>query len=595
MSRMSLRCGVALVSWLAFLNGLVPASGQGQTPPQVRTENQNPRQELPAFRSRITLVPLDVRVLDRDGKPVTDLAKADFSIFEDSEPQEIVHFATHRLVAETAPPRTRPALRQAPSDALTPQRSRTFLIVLGRGRIQQPFDAVNAMIRFVREQLLPQDQVGIMAFNRATDFTTDREPVIKVLERYRDRHERIEALLEQYYVGMGTRFRKCKACLPEYMLPSINDIFIWPGAPVSRELPEAIGEDDDQTKDRNQRFFEALLDAELGSANALGGAAANDRADLIAGVSGGDKSADKFLSVRVEVTQDSDKLVNGINLMKYLDGEKHLVFLSKAGLSLIATEEDETIFRAAANARVALHSIVTGGVSAVGGTSVDLFPGMVLKNLAENTGGIASLTRYPAEAIASIDAFTRFEYLLGYYPTHDTQDGKYRKIEVKVNRPGVTVLVRGGYFANDVVIPGDPVAFMTHRRVADVGAYRDNVRDLKLTLKVSQAKSPDKRTPGDVLVDLKIDPARIGFDVVDGRHVAKLEVRVYCGDAHETIVGERASTVSLNLTDDSYRRYLRSGVPYTARIPVTAAPRYVKVVAYDAASDLAGSAVERLK
>ena len=45
-------------------------------------------------------------------------------------------------------------------------------------------------------------------------------------------------------------------------------------------------------------------------------------------------------------------------------------------------------------------------------------PGMVLKNLAENTGGVASLTRYPAEAIASIDDFTRFEYLLGYYPTN---------------------------------------------------------------------------------------------------------------------------------------------------------------------------------
>jgi hypothetical protein len=27
-----------------------------------------------AFRSRITLVPVDVRVLDRNGKPITDLA-----------------------------------------------------------------------------------------------------------------------------------------------------------------------------------------------------------------------------------------------------------------------------------------------------------------------------------------------------------------------------------------------------------------------------------------------------------------------------------------------------------------------------------------
>ena len=591
MNRVCLWRAAGLAWGLALFAVVAAPQDRGQTP-QVSAVNQKAPQAIPAFRSRITLVPLDVRVLDRDGKPVTDLTKGDFTILEDSETQEIAHFDTHRLVAETPAPRTRPALRRTPGDAVTPQRSRTFLIVLGRGRIQQPFDAVNAMIRFVRERLLPQDQVAVMAFNRVTDFTTDRERVIGVLDRYRDRHERIEASLEHYYLGMGTMFRKCKACLPDYVLPSINDVFIWPGAPVSRELPEAIGEDDDHTRDRNQRFFDALLDADVAAdrqSNVLSDAAAKERADLIAGVSGGSKSPSAFGAARVDVIQDSDKLVNGINLMRYLDGEKHLVFLSKSGLSLIATEEDATIFRAAASARVALHSIVTGGVN------VDLFAGMVLKNLAENTGGVASLTRYPAEAIASIDDFTRFEYLLGYYPTHDPRDGKYRKIEVKVNRPGVTVLVRGGYFANDEVIPSDPVAFVTHRRVADVGAYRDNVRDLKLTLNISRAKSAGRNMPGDVLVNLKIDPARIGFDAADGRRVAKLEVRVYCGDSHEQIVGEVASTITLNLTDDSYRRYARSGIPYAVRIPVKAAPRYVKVVVYDPAADLAGSTVQRLK
>lgn len=161
---------------VVFAVAVAVASGQNQNPPpQVRTRSQSSRQEIPSFRSRITLVPLDVRVLDRDGKPVTDLRQEDFTIFENSVPQPIAHFGAHGLVPETPPPRTRPALRQAPSDQLTPQRSRTFLIVLGRGRIQQPFDGVGALIQFVRERLLPQDQVAVMAYNRVTDFTTDHE------------------------------------------------------------------------------------------------------------------------------------------------------------------------------------------------------------------------------------------------------------------------------------------------------------------------------------------------------------------------------------------------------------------------------------
>jgi len=63
--------------------------------------------------------------------------------------------------------------------------------------------------------------------------------------------------------------------------------------------------------------------------------------------------------------------------------------------------------------------------------AVDLVPGMAMKALAQGTGGLASVTKYRREALASIDEVTRFEYLLGYYPTRGDRDGKYRKVEVK--------------------------------------------------------------------------------------------------------------------------------------------------------------------
>ena len=135
-----------------------------------------------------------------------------------------------------------------------------------------------------------------------------------------------------------------------------------------------------------------------------------------------------------------------------------------------------------------------------------------MKNLAAETGGLSSVANYPREALAAVDAVTRFEYLLGYYPTTVARDGRFREVKVKVNRPDVTVLVRGGYYDEDVIVPADRAAFVAHQRISSAGKTRDVVRDLSVSLKVSQAKSANKAVPGDVMVEMRIDPARIGLD-----------------------------------------------------------------------------------
>ena len=38
-------------------------------------------------------------------------------------------------------------------------------------------------------------------------------------------------------------------------------------------------------------------------------------------------------------------------------------------------------------------------------------------------------------------------YLLGYYSTNTTHDGRYRRIEVKTKPPGLNVRARRGYYA----------------------------------------------------------------------------------------------------------------------------------------------------
>jgi VWFA-related protein len=135
----------------------------------------------PKFRAGVTVVPVDVRVLDREGKPVTDLEQRDFTVLEDGAPQEIRHFSARGLAPEPVPPEAKPAVRTSSSSPTQKQSSRIFLIMLGRGRLQYPSKGVDALIHFVRNRLLPQDQVAVMAFNRASEFTTNRSATLQVL------------------------------------------------------------------------------------------------------------------------------------------------------------------------------------------------------------------------------------------------------------------------------------------------------------------------------------------------------------------------------------------------------------------------------
>ena len=66
---------------------------------------------------------------------------------------------------------------------------------------------IDAVADFLKGQLLPQDAVAVMAWNRATDFTVDHQRIVDVVERYRTRHEGIETALRAMLVDVNFLFR----------------------------------------------------------------------------------------------------------------------------------------------------------------------------------------------------------------------------------------------------------------------------------------------------------------------------------------------------------------------------------------------------
>jgi Ca-activated chloride channel family protein len=70
--------------------------------------------------------------------------------------------------------------------------------------------------------------------------------------------------------------------------------------------------------------------------------------------------------------------------------------------------------------------------------------------LAEDTGGrviVVSSEKKLLEAFDEISEELRSQYTLGYYPSNNEKDGKFRKIKIEVANHDLKVLARKGYYA----------------------------------------------------------------------------------------------------------------------------------------------------
>jgi Ca-activated chloride channel homolog len=75
---------------------------------------------------------------------------------------------------------------------------------------------------------------------------------------------------------------------------------------------------------------------------------------------------------------------------------------------------------------------------------------MRLQQMAELTGGHAIFPlsmKEVEQAYGKIAAQIRAQYSIGYISTRTAADGKWRKVDIKVRRPGVQVRTRKGYYA----------------------------------------------------------------------------------------------------------------------------------------------------
>jgi VWFA-related protein len=153
--------------------------------------------------------------------------------------------------------------------------------------------------------------------------------------------------------------------------------------------------------------------------------------------------------------------------------KKSLLYFS-GGISRDGIENDASL-RAAINAAVraslAIYSVDTRGLQAIGplgdastgslrgsgayngaalgnNMQANFASQEVMGTLSHDTGGTAFFdTNDFAPAFAKVQADNSAYYAIGFHSTNPARDGKYRKLTVKISRPGVKLEYRPGYYA----------------------------------------------------------------------------------------------------------------------------------------------------
>jgi VWFA-related protein len=141
--------------------------------------------QTPVFRSSIEVTTVDVGVVDRDGKPIVDLAPSDFSVQVDGAPRRVVTAEWVSLVTPAKPDAPPPPPGYSTNENATG--GRLILIVIDQPNIR--FGGAAGLRRAVNtfiDRLQPSDRiaaVGIGPGSNSTPFTSNREMVKTAIAR----------------------------------------------------------------------------------------------------------------------------------------------------------------------------------------------------------------------------------------------------------------------------------------------------------------------------------------------------------------------------------------------------------------------------
>ncbi len=192
-----------------------------------------------------------------------------------------------------------------------------------------------------------------------------------------------------------------------------------------------------------------------------------------------------------------------------------------------------------------------------------------LRTIADGTGGFAAVNHNDVnEAFARIIQENSSYYVLGYYPAGDKRDGRFRNVDVRVTRPGLTVKARKGYVA--------PAAQPASRAARDGfdsklpapirEALASPVPARDVPLSIFAAPFTGVRPKASVALVVEIGGAALPFVEKDGLYNEDLDIHILAMDAAGKVQAGARDTAPLRLRAASHDSVVAHGLRVTRRL-----------------------------
>jgi VWFA-related protein len=501
------------------------------------------------LKATTRLIQVNVIVRDHNG-PVRDLKKEDFQIFDNGKPQQISVFS---MDSNAVLPQVKPLPENVFTNTLQ-QKSAvpSSVTVILIDTINTPWkDQVYARHQLVNylKTIKPEDRVAIYALGPGLrvlhDFTTDSAELVRQLAGYN-----------------GS------------MLPEEN-----PGeSSLAKDIQTA-----------------QFTDWMNGGAGATG------------------QERDFYMVNKVEGTLHAIEFI--ANHLSSLPGRKNLIWLSggfplqiaMGAKSMFDPSRDPQTFsvqvehaiKALNDANIAVYPVDARGLVAdtrfdASNQKIDLKPklsmGPIVEHqqtmsvLADATGGHAYMnTNDLAKAIRDAVNDSALTYTIGFYPSQETFDGRFHRIEVKTpGHGGLSLHFRKGYY--DVADqPHDAKARKTELQ----DAVWSPLDSSALGLMVKVAAVPDHPDSMDVYV--RVDPNGVGITRNGDRSDGEVDVMMVQKNDHGKNFNGETSTISLAMKPETFQRVEQTGLLFHKVVPRVPQATQLRVIVRDASSGTLGS------
>jgi len=172
-----------------------------------------------------------------------------------------------------------------------------------------------------------------------------------------------------------------------------------------------------------------------------------------------------------------------------------------------------------------------------------------LRELAERTGGfLIANTNNTDQLLARVMEEVDTHYEIAYRPTSERDDGHFRKIEVKLARPGLQAETRGGYFA----VPDTGEGPLTPEEMAGLRALDTQPRPRAFQFLARAYRFGDTGGTAQYAIAFEMPLSNLVATAAEtgNKHRLHASLLALVKDAQGQIVGRASKDASLDVSDD---------------------------------------------